>query len=298
MKIYKCIFDATSFPAANRQVAATKIMKKIAEVFSSFNNVRLVNSQEGTQYGFIYTYNLSGGSAEEFTFASSEYPERYIGTIVNVYSNYTTPNNFRTPSNYAYYRYGRSINEYNYNEWYFIADDNEKLIGMFHVVQGFILFYYGENGLEVMWQKDCDYPDWNPGQGSTHIVTSFYTGGSGNVNIRGVEISQPDTIIHPGENYRTVGYNFETISQNIDNYTYPTGKMIKHPTIKFDSMAYVDGEMPYPTKLFGNGMIVNNPQNCPTLKKIQVDGKNYIHIGGTNWIEYSSITERTYVITE
>ena len=298
MKIYKCIFDATSLGDAS--LAQHLIFKKISEVFGSFPNVRSVQSEDGDTYTFYRTFNLSGGNTDEFAFIASgnvSTPTRNIGLVAEGWESALTPGTQNTPSNWVYYRQGLTISSYLSNIMYFITDDDDqKLLGMVHPVGGFVLFYYDEdNGMYAMWQKQSLYNDWNPGGGATSITTDLGTGGISGA--RGVPVMYADPIIKPGENYNKFGYNLELISANIDNYTYPTGKMIKHATVRFDPMGYINGELPYPIKMFGNGVIVNSATNNPTMKKVSVDGKNYIHIGGTNWIEYSSITERTYTIT-
>ena len=104
------------------------------------------------------------------------------------------------------------------------------------------------------------------------------------------------TIILAGE-YEFAGYFAPNIVSNTvagGNIKTAAGYVLMYPVMQNDVLNKADIQREYPVSILCSDLsIYGNRNTRATYRRISVDGKNYIHIGGALWIEYDNFVEST-----
>ena len=266
---------STTAETAQRQI----VNKRFANIFATLPGVTVTFPMIENQYAFAICFSLDGTTEKQICFFSMgkfTLPELYgIGVCEYGY----TPrlvNQVAYPPRIYWVMYPDTFGDKQNFEMVFAIKDG-RVIGIAQRIGGFCLFHYTADGVKCVRQGVC-YSEFG-GQQWTAMVS----------------IDPKDDRNHICDagkyTYAESGYSeARMISANVDNYTLPTGKVLKLSNIWLDDFGAVSGipEDDYPAILIGDGVKYSS-QNCPTYKTIQIDGQKYIHFGSNSWLPYDSI---------
>lgn len=288
MKVY---IDTINTSAAT--LRRTAICKKLADVISQFNNVSVVKEPTESSDGFYEILSINDNYITIMVRHTGTPPRvsesAMIGLVVN---DWDAPTNDWIPNNYyAYQTYSDSVSEY--NVFMFVTDDENNLLAIAQRRTGFFIFHSDDS---VECQGSCV---------STYdnvTYTNNFLNSNGGIPVIGNYL---DPLIKAGDVIEYIGTtNVPLISENISNHSLPNGKVMKFAKAFWNPMQEITKEFEddYPANIIGAG-IVNNKTNNPTMMKIEVTledetTQKYIHIGGTNWMPYDTLTQRSWSADE
>lgn len=255
------------------------VNKRFANIFATLPGVTVTFPMIENQNAFAVCFSLDGTTEKQIcffsmgAFASPSF--NCIGVCEYGYTPRLVDQVGCNPRIYWHMMPDTIGDEQNFEMVFAVKDG--RVIGIAQRIGGFCLFHYTDDGVKCVRQGVC-YSEFGDQQWTTRISTSEY--------------EDRNDIFDAGKyTFLESGYSeARMISANVDNYTLPTGKMLKLSNIWLDNCGAVSG-IPaddYPAILIGDGVKYSS-QNCPTYKTIQIDGQKYIHFGSNSWLPYDSI---------
>ena len=251
------------------------MLRLLEEILAYGTSISGIKQDTGKIYSSI---NFSGGDLEEFIFNwNSSYPAKF-GACRDGHEDFTDPDT-----------YTEIAQNSEYDIFLYLYEQDGKLIGLntSHNSEslggpardsGHVLFYYDEDAFKVCFQGY--YGDYvSPTYGDLRVADGYAAGGNG-------------TTIIPGE-YEFAGYFAPNITGSYvagGNYKTAAGYVLKYPVVQSNVKNEVYIQRDYPVSIAcGDFAIYGYRGTRATYKRIRVDGKKYIHIGGGLWIEYDTM---------
>lgn len=283
----KAYIDTISTAIAGEGNARTAIVKKLVDVLTGFANVSVTLPITETSNGFYAVLGIGGSYLAVYEYSATI----YLGLVDSSYD--PGDSSLMVPPYNTYYYQQFSRSEAYSNVFLFVTDDEENLLAIAQRRTGFFVFHSG--GVEM--------------QGLCVATYDGYTDNNYLLNFSNYAVpvspNHDDMMIKCDLPMELVGYTaFEMIDAGINNHSLPAGKIVKFPKAIWNPMAQIQSELEddYPVNIIGAG-IVNNKTNNPTMTKIEVTledntAQKYIHIGGTNWMPYDTLTQRSWSADE
>ena len=235
----------------------------VRDFWKSLSGVRTIQTV-GNNYE---SYNITGGNDEQLAayFLSNTY---CFGAIIN---NHET--NMR-PDTYDVLTGPNGLNGRSSLAVYFFVDNNQ-VVGLKGDLGGWIFFYRDDDGLRVSFQSAYNEIY------SRNLVNKITAGAAqwcGTINLAG--------------QYTFEGYP-QSVPLPVTQTPLPSGKILKYPTVESDPRFSVCRYRDYPVTMY-DGIVSYSPQNRRSAqyddyKKIRIDDKTYMHVGGLSWVQYDSI---------
>ena len=271
-----------------------KIMKRLATYMATLPGCSISHPLTTDDHRFVVILNLNGGQTDQFIlgmFGSNSSPTAYEGLCENGYDPDITSTSYNNRPKFCYNFTLMKQNVVDYHDFYFFISDN-KLICFSDPLAGFMVFKHEAEGLKTFYQTRTIVPDWTS------------TGGTGGGSIMATGISTDHTFDLVVMNKTSGACGQVGISRNTcligTSYHMPSNKLLKYSKIESDIRWAVESEVSdYPVNMAGDllltysGFSYGEADVGATYKKVQVDGKNYMHIGGAAWMPYDTITETT-----
>lgn len=263
------------------------VSKRFAEIFATLPGVTTTYPMFVNQNAFTVCFSLDGTATNQICFfAYGTNPARPtncgIGVCEKNYSPLYSGQNINNPHLYWLIMPDTIGDEQNVEMVFAVKDS--RVIGIAQRIGGFCLFHYTEDSVKCVRQNVC-YSEFGGEQWTTRINMQAYEDRNG-IWLAG------------GTKWQIDGFaEARMISENVDNYTLPAGKVLSLSNIWLDDFGAVSG-IPaddYPAILIGDGVSYSS-QNCPTYKTIQIDGQKYIHFGSNSWLPYDSIVVHTETV--
>ena len=275
MKVHKFTVTFTRNPS---QPITQNVSKSLRDHLVSYSGITPVQ-QYSTQNNDAYeSYTLNGGQ-EQLAFYNM-YGQCILGAIENGHTPFVRPGTYDFFMKYSAFSIPGS------RTTYFVADDNNNILGIKADAGGWIFFYRDTDGVRIAFQD---------------ATADNYANYIGN-RMGGILVGHSGSVIKGGE------YIFSGYAQcppfNIETQISPgNGKILKFATLQSDQRMGYNVEREYPISMY-DGDQAWTPRNvditASTLfirnKKIQIDGQKYIHLGGFAWIPYTTITETNITV--
>ena len=196
---------------------------------------------------------------------------RTIQTVGNNYESYNiTGGNDEQLATYFLsntYCFGAIINNHETSSLaVYFFEDNNQIVGLKGDLGGWIFFYRDEDGLRVSFQSAYNEIY------SRNLVNKITAGTEqwcGTINLAG--------------QYTFEGYP-QSVPLPVTQTPLPSGKILKYPTVESDPRFSVCRYRDYPVTMY-DGIVSYSPQNRRSAqyddyKKIRIDDKTYMHVGG------------------
>lgn len=262
---------------AGRYDVMYQLLQEILVYGRSISGVK-TKSVPGEGYYIYSSINLSGGSLEELIFNWYSGSFLKFGACRDGHEDYTDPDT-----------YAEAVSNNDYDIFLYLYEKDGQLIGLNMVHNGspardsgHFVFYYDDDGLKVCFQGY--YGDYvSPTYGDLRVNDGTSQGGYG-------------TIILAGE-YEFAG-NFapNVVSNTVagGNIKTAAGYVLMYPVMQNDAQNRANIQREYPVSILCSDLAIYGYRGTrATYRRISVDGKNYIHIGGALWIEYDNFVEST-----
>lgn len=288
--LYKYNFDATSI--VDSVDARIAIINKVADVFSSFNNVQAMRTVQASNYEFR-TFNVGGGNTENFVFVILNHNQINYGLIKN---GYDPTGNYQPNVSWQYFedQEDRTTLDYWHNIFYFLVDDSNNLLMFLNRIAGFIMFYELDSNSYAECQGRCTtkYIFHEQESTQTNAISTrpdYHATGTSSFSVDAFNLRYK---INDGLEFIDFT-GAKVLNPNIDNYNMPTGKMLKCSNVKLNNLLEPYGNLENGAQIMiGNGIVIDGSQSA-TFKKINATinnvTKKYVHIGAMYWMPYDSI---------
>ena len=285
MKVHKFTVTFTAYPT---RTAVQNIIRMLRDRLVSYNGITPI-SEYSLQNNRIYeSYTLAGGQ-EQLAIFYNDTNKAVIGAIEQGHTPFEWPG-----TNDCFMQFNVDVQSNPSRTTYFIADDNNNIIGIQTDYGGWIFFYRDSDGVRIAFQDTSRTND----SYQNYIGNRIYNGGVYGFIGFGQYYG---SVIKAGE-YVFSGYaQYLPFAMGRGDYSgLKTGKVLKFTTLQSDERMGYKIEREYPVSIY-DGDQAYTPQNMDrmsgagslslTHKKIQIDGQKYIHLGGLAWIPYDTITE-------
>lgn len=264
--------------SAGRYNVGYQLLQEILAYGRSISGVK-TKTNPGENFEIYSSINLSGGNTEELIYHWLAGSATKFGACRDGHEDFTDPDTYTEAA----------FND-DYDLFLYLYEKDGQLIG-FNTSHngspardsGHIVFYYDDDGLKICFQGySGDYV--SPTYGDLRVTDySSQAGGLG-------------TIILAGE-YEFAGYFAPNIVSNTvagGNIKTAAGYVLMYPVMQNDVLNKADIQREYPVSILCSDLYIYGSRNWrATYRRISVDGKNYIHIGGALWIEYDNFVEST-----
>jgi len=275
-----------------------KIMKRLATYMATLPGCSISTPMVTDGHRFYVNLNLNGGSKDQFSLVvlgSTTSPTCRMGLCEDGYVPDLTRDRQTSYPNFSSFFTNIHENVYDHHDFYFFISDS-KLICFSDPVHPYMIFTH-DGSLKTFYQIQTAIAGWydssSAAPNTLSVVRNSYTGG--------VDSDFSDVLIRHSASgaCEDVGGCRDTCALG-NNYNMPSDKLLKFSKIELDNNFKIVSEITgYPVNMTGDllltysGFGYGDGNIGATYKKIQVDGKNYIHIGGAAWMPYDSITETT-----
>ena len=277
----------------NKALARNLVLHRLGIYMATLPGCRITNSDEVgiLGYGFFINLNVTNGLTDQISLTAlggggSNVGTPSFGVCENGYSPDIATTTLYEPTFYYYFANTRE-SVFSYHDFYLFFENN-RLICLSDTIMGYVIFKEDHGILKTILQTQAITPNWYDNNSSYSCTV--------NPNMDGVDICTS----HENGHVYYIGGTPRITSLSPTVMALPTGKILKFSRpIMNESLAIVSEETEYPVHMTGDMLMFAISSNygdndmAATHMKIQVGGKNYMHIGGVCWMPYDSITTTT-----
>lgn len=282
----------------NYYICREKIMKRLAAYMATLPGCSISTPLVTDGHRFYVMVNVSSGNKDQIVFEAYGNDNSPTGAWGLCEDGFIPDLSSTSSSNRPmfYYNYVTMQNNVNdYHDYYFFISDG-KLICFSDPMAGYMFFKHENSGLKTFCQRQTLVPNWNPTTSGTsgNTLMTKQTGG--------LDQDFSDIVVlhtNSGECKQSGGCR-NTFLMSRGTYTIPSSKLLKYAKIELDNRFAVEKEVTeYPVSMTGDIIMTYTSFNYgdgivgATYEKVLIGTQKYMHIGGSSWMPYDTITETT-----